>query len=325
MPVVLNTGAFPEKVTLEADFASGVYSSSGIEEKLKNAGDFSDRIKAWFAQNSIKPEILSVCCTGNGNDRQILPSALDFTIAHTPSGRGLLQVFMTTGGEKPANASISLAESLPESDEPVFGVTVNSKIVVSDIVQEFNSKPGDLKLMTIDGVPEMCGIEKADMDDSETPVWFAQTHQPMVYDGTVDFGGLRPAINNHAELGINFVGSQNKGLVIGYFTETGSNIVLDLALAGNFPLIVSGSGGNQTIGLSSEDLSVTATGMAENAVKARLEDFLFNDIRKNMTSFTFDPVTELIQKTISFAGNTPEITEAQLPGDFVAFGTLVQQ
>lgn len=317
-PLVM-TGT-PENSSICLNLADGSFALNPKANDTLKADRLSVQIRRWVSTRSVRPEVVSYKFSPSDNGRHIRPTGLRFGTIVSASGEPMLQLYLATNGDGPQNASINLTEPIQTDTGSTFSLMVDSKIIIDDIVTEFDQCPGRLKLSTVsESIPSS---ERATVTEVTPRIWFAQTSHPMQYSGTVDFGGRFPTIENHAELGMNFVGSPDDGLVIEHYITPDSNLDLQLTVDGNFPVQVTGSGKDQKMKFSAGPMAVTANGMAEYAVKAQLEDFLFNDIKPNMTSFDFDPVATLLLNHLSFAGNVPQITEAQLPGDFLITGVF---
>jgi hypothetical protein len=120
-------------------------------------------------------------------------------------------------------------------------------------------------------------------------------------------------------MGMNLKGSTGDGLVVSGYALPGGTISLQLAVAGSFPLQVSSAG---ELKLSAASASVTATGMAENTVKPRLQSFLSDDIGPNISNVALSGPADLLLRRLSLAGMKPKIDHAQIPADLVLAGTL---
>src|SRR5205085_69669 len=148
---------------------------------------------------------------------------------------------------------------------------------------------------------------------------YAQTRNPMQFQGTISCGKAITPIQSNAAMGMNFKGSTTDGLVVSSYALPGGTISLQLAVAGNFPLQLSDTG---EIKLSAASTSVTATGVAENTVKPRLQFFLNEDIGPNISNVSLSSTTDLLLRRLNLAGLQPKIDHAQIPADLVLAGTL---
>ncbi|MBN1403542.1 MAG: hypothetical protein JW942_03620 [Opitutales bacterium] len=326
VPIVMTGADTPENMRVELDFANGSYELNCPQDLDAHLKGFAEQLRQWFTTKARRPVIVAFKFKPADKGRHIRPTKWQLNATLTDAGTPILQLFMATKNRQPTNAALNLHEPIPTDDGSTFTLIIDSEVVVDDIVTEFNECPTQLKLVAVyDTVANAVGNEmdtSAGDFASTAKIWYSQTSHPMEYRGTIDFAGILPNIENHADLGMNFVGSPRNGLVIEHYTDEGANIALDLSVNGNFPVHITGEGLEQRMSFSAGPLSVDAIGMAEYAVKAQLEDFLNNDIKNSLTSISFDPVSNLLLNQLSFAGNSPKITAAQLPGDFVVAGVF---
>lgn len=259
------------------------------------------------------PLHLAALDLGPGATRSALrPTSLKLNVAQAKSGARALQLLIGGPEGEPAETSVALDEPVPIASGSDYSLVIDSKVVIKDIVSDFNVEPGLVKLAAVD---------PASTEDAGA-AWYAQTRNPMQFQGSISCGDVFAPIQNNATLGMAFKGSQAEGLVLSSYADSGGNIALQLAVAGNFPVTVSGSGPDQRVSLSSGPTSVAASGVAENAVKAQLQAFLGSDISRDMGKVSFDTATQLLLKRLSLPGKLPRILHAQIPGDLALAGSL---
>ena len=184
---------------------------------------------------------------------------------------------------------------------------ISSKAVIQDIVVPgFNQGTGLVKLVAVPPA-------------SPAGAWYAQTRNPMQFQGTV-----RLAVSTRkppkTEMGMNFLGSLAGGLAVAPYTGPNSNISLQLGVSATYPLKTSSDG--QQVEITAGPASVTATGLAENAVKPQLESFLNDGIKSDMTGVSLARDIELCPEEPDLPRPAPAMSEAHFPGDFLILGTF---
>jgi hypothetical protein len=317
VPLVMTGDDSPEAWSLSLDFGGASFSVAGADRLASSEERMGSSLSTWFAAQNIRPGIVAYRFSPSADGRQICPTRAAFSLS-SREGRRALHLCLATDATPSASTPTSLASPVVD-DEDDFSLIIDSRIVIDDVVSGFNSGMGRLKL---DAVSAPVSRTAGDDAGPQVRFWYARTAHPLVYDGTVDTGGVFPVTQNHAELGMDFLGSTSDGLVIEDYTTPESNIRLSLSVDGSFPLVVTGEGKDQKIGFTSAGLAVTEGGMIESVIKPQLEAFLFGEIKPNMTSFTFDPVATMLLSHFIFDGFLPAIHGVQLPGDLLVTGTL---
>jgi hypothetical protein len=237
------------------------------------------------------------------------PTSLQFRVLLTPSGARVLQLLVGGPGEAPSNAVIDVTEPVPAADGCDYSLLVDSAVVIQDVVTGFNAQTGLVKLVAVTPDPATGPGAAA----------YAQTRNPMEFQGRISCGKAITPIQSSAAMGMNFKGSPNDGLVVSGYALPGGTISLQLAVAGSFPLQLSSDG---ELKLSAASTSVTAKGVAENMVKPQLQSFLTDDISPNISNVSLPGAPDLLLRRLSLPGLQPKIEHAQIPADLVLAGTL---
>ena len=240
--------------------------------------------------------------------RRVEPASLKLNTMQSSEGDRVLQFLFATSGEPPDSASTNVLDPVPSGSGFDYSLMIGSKAVIQDIVVPgFNQGTGLVKLVAVPPA-------------SPAGAWYAQTRNPMQFQGTVRFGGAYPEASHQTEMGMNFLGSLAGGLAVAPYTGPNSNISLQLGVSATYPLKTSSDG--QQVAITAGPASVTATGLAENAVKAQLESFLNDGIKSDMTGVSLAAISNFVQKNLTFPGHALAMSEAHFPGDFLILGTF---
>ena len=290
------------------DFSSGADALHNVSGGQLNQPAIRDQLRQRFADNLHRFVVASVDFGDHANLASLRPRSLKLNTMQSIGGNKVLQLFIATSGSPPESASINVTEPVPAASGSQYSLMISSKVVIRDIIVDgYNRGTGLVKLVAV--APEASG-----------KAWYAQTRNPMQYQGTISWGSVFPEIKKQAELGMNFVGSLADGLAVSPYTSPSSNVNLRLGVSASHPLKLSGDG--RQIQLTAGPRSVSATGLAENAVKPQLEKFLNEDIKNDMTAISFAPVSTFAQKNLVFPGHVHRMQQAHLPGDLLIVGTF---
>ncbi len=241
------------------------------------------------------------------------PMSLHLNVAQSASGSRSLQLLIGGPNGEPKVRSVALDTPVPDGSD--FTLLIDSPTVIEDIVTHFNDEPGLVRLAAVGSNLR---------DSADAGAWYAETLNPMQYQGSISCGDVFPPIRNSATLVMNFKGSKREGLVVSSAAGASTNIALQLAVGGNFPLTITNEGdGVQHVKLSSGPTSVTANGAAENIAKPKLQMFLGSDISPAMGKISFDAATNLLVDRLSLPNAKPYILDAELPGDLVLAGKFL--
>lgn len=287
------------------DLANAAFDHGGLDAASADHIALAARIGSVIADGQAQLRIASLDLSAGANGSAFQPSSLQLNVAQATSGARFLQLLVGGPDGPPKTRSIAVDEPVPGGSNMDFSLLVASAPIIDDLVTQFNQGPALVKLVAVDS-----GVAS-----------YAQTRNSMQYSGTVTFGKAYPPVHNNATLNMYLKGTASNGLALSGVIEPDSNLQLQLGAEGDFPVTVSGTGSDQTVSLTAGRTSVTATGMAENAVKDRLEGFV-GDISSGLTRISLKPVTDLLLNRLVLPGRTPTIQHAQIPGDLVLLGTL---
>lgn len=294
------------------EFAAASFAAQGLTGTSIDHAAFADQLPHWFASSNFRPIIASVDFGNHANLAALQPTSFKLNVPQSAGGNSSLQLLIATQGNQPAATSINVTEPVPVDAGSAYSLMISSKVLIQNVlVDGYNRGTGLVKLVSV-------------APDTADGAWYAQTRNPMQYQGKVSFGGTFPDIERSASLGMNFRGSVADGPSISTYIAPGANINLQLGVSANYPLKLSGEGGDQQIQLSAGPIAVSATGLAENVVKPQLESFLNNDIKNDMAAVSLAPVSNFALKNLQFPGHIPKMTHVQLPGDLLIVGTFEQ-
>jgi hypothetical protein len=301
-----STAAAPRSVVL--DFSSAEFALENMPSGPLDEPAILDRLRR---RSAAAPQRLVVAAVDLGepaNELALEPASLKLNTMQSSEGDRVLQFLFATGGEPPDSASTNVLDPVPSGSGFDYSLMIGSKAVIQDIVVPgFNQGTGLVKLVAVPPA-------------SPAGAWYAQTRNPMQFQGTVRFGGAYPDVSHQTEMGMNFLGSPAGGLAVAPYTGPNSNISLQLGVSATYPLKTSSDG--QQVAITAGPASVTATGLAENAVKAQLESFLNDGIKSDMTGVSLAAISNLVQKNLTFPGHALAMSEAHFPGDFLILGTF---
>lgn len=265
-------------------------------------------LAAAFAEGRTRVELAAFDLLPDTRQRRMQITSLLLHSATTSSGRPMLQLLVGSGGdiERPG---VDLGEPVPVESGADYSLIADSRIVFSDLVTEFNAKPGLVKLVAVPPAP------------GENGAWTAQVRSPMSFGSRVTWGRAIAPIESHAVMGLRLAGADG-GLVLSSYLDPSSNLSPQLTVSGTFPLVVSGAGASQELRLGAGGSSIEARGVAELNVKPQLESFLGGDIRPNLESLSFAQITGLLFDKLALPLHLPRIDAAHLPGDLLLAGRL---
>ena len=301
-----STAAAPRSVVL--DFSSAEFALENMPSGPLDESAILDQLRR---RSAAAPQRLVVAAVDFGepaNELALEPTSLKLNAMQSSEGGRILQLLFATGGEPPESASTNVLDPVPSGSGFDYSLMISSKAVIQDIlVPGFNQGTGLVKLVAVPPA-------------SPAGAWYAQTRNPMQFQGTVRFGGVYPEVSHQTEMGMNFLGSPAGGLAVAPYTGPNSNISLQLGVSATYPLKVSSDG--QQVEITAGPASVTATGLAENAVKAQLESFLNDGIKSDMTGVSLAAISTLRPEEPDLPGPCSRDERGPLPGRFLDPGNL---
>ncbi|GLQ51902.1 hypothetical protein ACFFJT_18345 [Dyella flava] len=239
------------------------------------------------------------------------PRSLALLTVRTPGGNQVLQVHFATGDTPaPTGTGVDLGEPLPVVDGADWSLMFSSQKVFQDVVApEFNTLSQHVKLA-------------AAAPPAGHGAWFLQTQNRMYFAGTVDWGNAMPPVSQQAQIGLNFIGSPNEGLVVSTYTDPGANVDLQFDIAQNYPVKCSGNPGQQTLSFAGTQATVAGAGVAENTFKPYLDQILSQEIRSDLDATSLASLAAFALRTVRFPGDETVIDAVQIPGDLVMVGNF---
>ena len=307
LPVGVRAAGDGRSFSIGLALADSRLNLSSRSEDAWSAQTGDPALAAWLALHKVSHQIGSLTLPAGSEANVLTPAAVAARIAVSTDGEPLLQILTgtSTGAVTPASNG-----PVPHPDGHDFSLTVGSKAAMAMVVNGYNLGTGVVKLVPV-----------PPSDDQLH--WFAQVHEPMVFEGTFGNQDGEIYVTDHAKFYMRFGGSTDDGMKLFTFTDPASTIQLELDLAAHYPVGVIGSGADQLVGLREGDQSVTANGFYEAIVKPRLEAFLTGDIRSDMARVRMTALSELFLRDLTLSGHTLQFEVAALPGELLVAGHLV--
>jgi hypothetical protein len=307
--------------SLFLDLSGPDWTIEGAQALALDTGALALKLRDRLAPDQTRPVIVSIDFDTDPGAPSLTPSSVTLNRPRTDSGPGIVQLLIATrggppggvapGGLGPDGAGTDVANPIPAADGASYSLMIGSGNVIPEIVEKFNGGTGLVKLVAVP--PEASATS-----------WFAQTRNAMQYSGSISADGAFPPIESQAELHMRFAGSKDEGLALATYVSPSSNIQPQLVLSATYPISVTGEGARAKIALGAKAASVQAAGVAENAVKPRLEQFLNGDIAADMSAITLDVVSTFALQTISLPGSLLELRHVAMPGDLLITGTILR-
>jgi hypothetical protein len=292
------------------DFAAGSCKLAGLADDNADSNEQSDQLRRWLTSHTHRFVIASFDFGAHKNLASLQPTTLKLNVTKSNAGNGILQVLIAAQRNQPSAPAVDVTEPIPTASGSEYSLLINSKILIEDVVVDgFNRGSGLVKLVAV-------------APDPEHKAWRAQTRNPMQFKGRIAFGGVFPEIEHHAQLDMTWHGSAKDGLALSPYISPGGNIDLQMTLAASYPIKISGSGQDQQIQFTAGPISLTATGVAENAVKPQLERFLHGDILNDMTAVSLSPLSDFVLKNLKVPGHFLRMSDVHVTGDLLIVGTL---
>jgi hypothetical protein len=282
-------------MTLSSRDEGGI-SSQAVDHDLTN----------WLVGHKVSNQIGTLALQDGAGANVLTPAVVATRIAASLDGQPVLQIL--TGASPGATAPASSAP-VPHPDTYDFSLMVSSKATMTMIANGYNQGTGDIKLVSVP--PEDGQIH-----------WFAQVHEPMVFEGSFGNQDGEIYVTDHSKLHMRFGGSTDQGLKLFTYIDPSSTIRLQLDLAAHYPVGFTGAGADQVVGLREGDQSVTANGFYEAIVQPQLEKFLTGDIKSDMSKVRMPEISDLVVRDLTLSGHGLEFEVAALPGELLIAGRL---
>jgi len=280
---------------------------SGQAEGIFSIESDNQDLADWLGAHRLSDQLASVVLQEADEAVVLTPATVAARVVESFDGEPLLQILTGSGAGATAPAS---SAPVPHPGAYDFSVMVSSRTAMTMIASAYNSGTGDIKLVSVP-------------PSEEEPHWFAQVHEPMVFEGSFGRQDGETYFTDHSKLFIRFGGSVEAGLKLFIHIDPDSTIRLELDLAAHYPVGISGTGADQVVGLREGGQSVTANGFYEAIVQPQLETFLTGDIRGDMSRVRMTAISDLVLRDLSLAGHTLEFEVAALPGELLVAGRLI--
>lgn len=308
----LVTGAGPDSGTGGRGFSIGLaltdppFVLSGMQNGLLSDA-LNQPLQAWVAGQHLSGQIGMIALPDGRGPTVLTPTTVSARVAIASDGQPVLQIL--TGASFGA-AVPAMGAPAPSPDAHDFSLMVSSKATMAMIASGYNLGRGVVKLVSVP--PE----------DGQ-PHWFVQVHQPMVFEGRFGNQNGEIYLTDRASFTMGFGGSADTGLTLFTRTDPASTVRLELDLAAQYPVAISGIGEGQVVGLRDGSQSVTGDGFYEAIVKPQLEAFLYGDIRTDMAQVRMTALSDLVLKDLTLSGHTLLFETAALPAELLVTGRLI--
>ena len=309
------SGMIPVTVEAAADgrsFSIGLgLADSDLTLSSHEDGIFSQAVNQnqqyWMAAQKLSGQIANLKLRDGAEATVLTPANVTARVADSLDGQPVLQILT---GTSPGAAAPAVSAPVSHPHPHDFCLMVSSKATMTTIAVGYNLGTGDIKLVSM---PPQDGQLH----------WFAQVHEPMVFEGR--FGNQDGEIyaTDHAKLYMRFGGSTDQGLKLFTHIDPSSTVQLQLELAAHYPVGISGTGADQVVGLQDGEQSVTANGFYEALVQPQLETFLNGDIKSDMSKVRMTAVSDLVLRDLTLSGHQLQFEVAGLPSELLIAGKLI--
>jgi hypothetical protein len=276
-----------------------------------NAGIFSQPVNQslnqWLPARALSGQIGNLTRQNGSGVTVLTPTSVATRVAASVGGQPVLQILT---GTTPGATAPAVSAPIPHPDTHDFSLVVSSKAIMAMIASGYNLGTGVIKL---DAVPPQDGQLH----------WFAQVHEPMVFEGTFGNQNGDVYLTDHSKLYMRFGGSTDQGLKLFTFIDPDSTVRLQLDLAAHYPTNISGTGADQVVGLEEGAQSVVGNGFYEAIVRPQLEAFLTGDIKSDMTKVRMTAISDLVLRDLALSGHGLQFEVSALPAELLIAGSLV--
>ena len=264
-------------------------------------------LAGWVAARKLSYQIGNLTLRNGAGATILAPAAVAARVASSFDGQPLLQILT---GAAPGAAAPAPSDPVPHPAGHDFSLMVSSRAAMTMIVNEYNLGTGAIKLVS---VPPSDGQLH----------WFAQVHEPMVFQGSFGSQDGEVYVTDHSSLYMRFGASTDQGLKLFTYIDPSSTVRLQLGLSAHYPIAISGTGADQVVGLQDGDQSVTANGFYEAIVQPQLEKFLTVDIKSDMSKVRLTAISDLLLRDLTLSGHGLHFEVAALPGELLVAGRLI--
>lgn len=310
VPVGVQTASDGQSLSIGLTLADAMLTLSSGGEGARSTDAGGNDLAAWLASHKISHQIGNLTLRSAAEASVLTPAAVTVRIAASHDGQPLLQILTGTSPAASLAAPLTTNDPVPHPEGQDFSLTVGSGATMAMVVNGYNLGSGVVKLLSLP-------------PSGDQPHWFAQVHEPMVFEGTFGNQDGEIYVTDRAQFYMRFGGSTQDGLKLFTYTDPASTIHLDLDLAAHYPVGISGTGADQMVGLNEGAQSVTAKGFYEAIVQPQLETFLTGDIRSDMSRVRMTAVSEFLLRDLALSGHGLQFDIAALPGELLVAGSLV--
>jgi hypothetical protein len=306
LPVGVEAATGVRNVSIGLSLADGNLTLSGPKTAGISSLAVAQNLGKWLAAQTLGGQIGNLTLQDGAGATVLTPAKVAARVAASRDGQPVLQILTTTSTG--ATALVG-SDPVPHPATYDFSLTVSSKATMTMIANGYNLGTGIIKLAS---VPPQDGQLH----------WFAQVHEPMVFRGT--FGNQDGKIyhTDYSQLYMRFGGSTDRGLKLFTHIDPRSTVRLQLDLAAHYPTRISGTGADQVVGLQEGAQSVTANGFYEAIVQPRLESFLNDDIKSDMSKVRLTALSDLVLRDLALSGHRLQFEIAALPAELLIAGSL---
>jgi hypothetical protein len=306
IPVGVEVAADDRSVSIGLSLADSHLTLNGHGDAGISSQAVNQKLQTWLAAQRLSGQIGNLTLQDGAGATVLTPINVTARVAASLDGQPVLQILTgTSPGAKPPAASAPV----PHPDSHDFSLIVSSKATMTMIANGYNLGTGVIKLVA---VPPQDG----------QPHWFAQVHEPMVFEGTFGNQDGEIYLTDHSKLYMRFGGSTDQGLKLFTYIDPSSTVQLRLELAAHYPTGISGTGADQVVGLQHGAQSVIANGFYEAIVQPQLERFLTGDIKSDMSKVRMTAISDLVLRDLTLSGHELRFDVAALPAELLIAGSL---
>ncbi|WMT76956.1 hypothetical protein [Bradyrhizobium sp. Ash2021] len=306
LPVGVEAATGGRNFSIGLSLADGNLTLSGSNTAGISSLAMDQNLGKWLAAETLGGQIGTLTLQDGAGATVLTPAKVTARVAASRDGQPVLQIMTatSTGATAPVGS-----DPVPHPDSYDFSLIVCSKATMTMIANGYNLGTGIIKLAS---VPPQDGRLH----------WFAQVHEPMVFEGTFGNQDGKIYVTDHSKLYMRFGGSTDQGLKLFTYIDPSSTIQLQLDLAAHYPTRISGTGADQVVGLQEGAQSVTANGFYEAIVQPRLETFLNGDIKSDMSKVRMTALSDLVLRDLALSGHRLQFEVAALPAELLIAGSL---
>ncbi|HVQ08896.1 MAG TPA: hypothetical protein VMS43_10735 [Allosphingosinicella sp.] len=307
IPVAVEAADDGRSFSIGLRLAGATLTLSGHDEGGLSSKAVNRDPAGWLAASKLSDRIATLALQDDGGANVLTPAVVAARVVASLDGQPVLQIL--TGASPGATAPASSAP-VPHPEIYDFSLMVSSKATMTMIANGYNQGTGDIKLVSVP--PEDGQIH-----------WFAQIHEPMVFEGSFGRQDGETYVTDHSKLYMRFGGSTDQGLKLFTYIDPSSTIQLQLDLSAHYPVGFSGAGTDQVVGLRDGAQAVTANGFYEAIVQPQLEKFLTGDIKSDMSQVRLIEISNLVLRDLTLSGHELEFEFAELPGELLVAGFVI--